>query len=101
MFQPPWSTLPLKWKSFNQCREMDEETRAANLRIAPLNSFDEFIVWLYSLSMQDHYAWFTSIGWPEGSHCCLKYNYLEKTGYPALLKDLERYQRGDKCLVEI
>ncbi len=88
--KPPKSTLPLKWKDFNGCREMDRETVRENIKLAPLDTFDAWWSWLHDLSYDDRWAWFESVGWPEGGHYCANSSYAEHTAYPGLIRDRDR-----------
>lgn len=86
---PPKSKLPLKWTRWNGCREMDHETTIANIQMANLETCDSLQCWLASLSISDRYAWFCSIGWPEGYFYCSNPSYLRVTGFPCLAKEKE------------
>jgi hypothetical protein len=89
---PPESTLPLTWKAYNGCREMSSDAIRANLALAPLGSLKSFTRWASGLSLADWYAWFVSIGWTEGAGYCRNPAYLKYTGYPMLVKDVERFK---------
>lgn len=82
--RPPRSTLALLWQDYNGCRETSPYARRNNARLAPLNSFSDFALWLSNLSASDRSAWAESVGWPELTNYWTQGAWLMNTAWPSI-----------------
>ena len=65
----------------------------SNLEHPELGSAEEFLYWLWDLSVEDYQHFFYSIRWPEGIKYCMSLTYVLGIGYDVVYKALKGNKR--------